>query len=270
MPKVIVLGSSYAVATENHENTHLVVVGEETTVLVDCVGSPLVRLARVGVDPLRISRLVLTHFHPDHVSALPLFLMNLWLLKRREPLHLHGLSYTLERVQKMMELFNWSSWPNFYPVEFHALPEKELAPILNGAEFSIYASPVRHLTPTIGLRIEFPTSKKALAYSCDTEPCQQVVRLARGADVLLHEATGSSPGHTSAYQAGSIAAEAGVAQLYLIHYPTRDFDPHSLLPEAADAFGGPVSLAYDGMVFDFQARLKIDHHPSMKSTHSEF
>ena len=40
MPKIIILGSSNAVPSIDHENTHLVIVGEERTILVDCVSTP--------------------------------------------------------------------------------------------------------------------------------------------------------------------------------------------------------------------------------------
>ena len=41
MPKVIILGSSNAIPTTEHENTHMVVVGEERMVMVDCVSNPI-------------------------------------------------------------------------------------------------------------------------------------------------------------------------------------------------------------------------------------
>ena len=50
MPKIIILGSSNAVPSRDHENTHLVIVGEERTILVDCVSNPIVRLEQAGVD----------------------------------------------------------------------------------------------------------------------------------------------------------------------------------------------------------------------------
>ena len=50
MPKVIILGSSNAVPSKDHENTHLVIIGEERTILVDCVSNPIVRLEQAGVD----------------------------------------------------------------------------------------------------------------------------------------------------------------------------------------------------------------------------
>lgn len=251
MPKLIILGSSNAIADDRHENTQLAVVGNGRALLIDCCGNPIVRLRRAGLDFEDPTDLILTHFHPDHVSGVPLLLMDMWLLGRQRGLNVYGLEYTLERVRKMMDLYQWSRWPNFFPVRFHTLPEAELTPVMNDEEFRVFASPVRHLIPTLGLRIEFPRSEKALAYSCDTEPCEEVVRMAHGADVLLHEATGVSRGHTEAPQAGAIAQEAGVRSLYLIHYPTGDFDSAELIGQAAQNYLGEVRLAEDFMELEF-------------------
>jgi len=65
-------------------------------------------------------------------------------------------------------------------------------------EFDILAVPVQHFIPTIGLRIEFLKFKQVLAYSCDTEPCPQVLHLADGADVLIQGASGLLPRHSPA------------------------------------------------------------------------
>jgi ribonuclease Z len=211
----------------------------------------MVRLRRAGLDFNHLTDLILTHFHPDHVSGVPLLLMDMWLLGRQGPLKIHGLDYTLERVEKMMDFYNWGRWPEFFPVIFHRLPEVEMAPVLETEEWRVFSSPVRHLIPTIGLRIEFPRTKKTLAYSCDTEPCEQVAQLGDRADVLIHEATGPSRGHSGAAQAGSIAQQAGAKSLYLIHYPTGSFDPSTLIPAAEQAFHGPVALAKDFMELQF-------------------
>ncbi len=251
MPKLIILGSSNAVPDENHENTHMALVGHERTVLIDCVNTPVVRLRQAGIVLDQISDIILTHFHPDHVSGVPSLLMNLWLLGRTRPLNIHGLSPTLERTEKLMEFYDWASWPNFFAVRFQRLPEAEMTLVLETEEFRVLASPVRHLVPTIGLRVEFLRSGKALAYSCDTEPCEAVVRLAANVDVLLHEASGRGVGHASADQAGQIAQEAGARALYLIHYPTGAFDPKPLVAEAQKHYSGPVQLALDFMQLEF-------------------
>ena len=251
MPKLIFLGTSNAIPDENHENTHMVVVGLERTVLIDCVSSPILRLQKAGVDFNRLTDLILTHFHPDHVSGVPQLLMNMWLMGRRQPLNIYGLHYTLDRIEDLMGFYGWSEWPNFFPVVFHRLPSEEMTLVLECEEFRFFSSPVQHFIPTLGLRIEFLKTNKIVAYSCDTEPCHQVLRLAEGADLLVHEASGALPGHSSAAQAGEAARQSEVGALYLIHYPTGQFASGDLVSEARQHFEGPVTLAEDYLALDF-------------------
>lgn len=251
MAKLIILGASNAVASQESENTHMVLVGQERTVLVDCVNNPIRRLQQAGVSFHDITDLILTHFHPDHVSGVPLLLMDMWLQGRRQPLHIYGLHYTLDRMERLMGMYSWADWPDFFPVAFHRLPTSEATPVLECEEFAIQSSPVRHLIPTIGLRFQFKRSRKSLVYSCDTEPCEAIVHLAEGADVLIHEATGESQGHSSAEQAGRVASQAEVGKLYLIHYPTGEYTDVNLLTEARRRYQGEVELATDFMTLEF-------------------
>ena len=150
-----------------------------------------------------------------------------------------------------MGFYQWGDWPGFFPVAFHRLPENERVQVLNQGEVTIFSSPVCHVIPTIGLRIEASSSGGIIAYSCDTEPCQAVLNLAQGAGVLIHEATGESVGHSSATQAGATARDAGVKSLVLIHYPVGDSDVAKLVEEARSAFSGDVRLAEDFMKIEF-------------------
>jgi ribonuclease Z len=251
MSKLIILGSSNAIASKESENTHMVLVGEERIVMVDCVNNPIRRLEQADVDFMDLTDLILTHFHPDHVSGVPLLLMDMWLRGRRKPINIYGLHYTLDRMERLMEMYSWEEWPKFFPVAFHRIPASENISLLNCDEFKIVSSPVCHLIPTIGLRFEFKKNQKILTYSCDTEPCVEVVRLASGADILIHEASGASLGHSSAEQAGRVAAQAEVGKLYLIHYPTGDFANGNMIAEARQHYQGEVELAKDFMVLDF-------------------
>jgi ribonuclease Z len=250
MAKLLVLGTANAVADAQHDNTHMAILGREGVTLIDCVSSPKVRLAHVGIALEDIGDLIVTHFHPDHVGGVPLLLMNMWLMGRQRPLRVYGLHACLERLEDMMGFYHWDKWPNFFPVAFHRLPEQERIPVLEKADYRIFASPVRHLVPTIGLRIETLPDSRVVAYSCDTEPTPSVVRLAEGADVLLHESSGGGVGHSSAAQAGDIARQAEVGRLLLIHYPTIDLDEDALLRQARSTFGGPVELARDFQEID--------------------
>ncbi len=251
MARLIVLGASNALGSIRSANTHLALETERRLVLIDAVNDVVVRLQQAGLDPLRLTDLILTHFHPDHVMGVPSLLMDLWLLGRKQPLHIYGLDDTLARTQQMMALFEWETWPNFYPVHFHSDPIQERTTLLADAELFIEAAQVRHMVPTIGLRVTFRHSGKIWAYSCDTEPCDAVIDLAGGADVLFHEATGPGFGHTSPAAAGEIARRAEVGALYLIHYDTHSANDDALMREAEATFGRPVQLAQDFMVLTF-------------------
>ena len=251
MAKLIILGTSNALSSEKSDNTHMVLVGEERNVLIDCVTNPIHTLSKFEIDFNDVTDLVLTHFHPDHVSGGPLFLMDMWLRGRKKPINIYGLHYTLDRFERLMEFYSWAEWPEFFPVAFHRLPANELVTMLDCDEFTTKTSPVHHMIPTIGLQFDFKGSGKRLAYSCDTEPCEPVITLAEGADVLIHEATGASRGHSSAAQAGEIAKKAEVGFLYLIHYPTGEYANDDLINEAQRTFPGKVDLAKDFMVIHF-------------------
>lgn len=245
MSKLIILGSSNSIPDHDHDNTHMVLVGQKSKILIDCASNPVLKLQAVSINVLDLTDIILTHFHPDHVTGLPLLLMDMWLMGRVRPLNIFGLNHTLDRIESMMELYSWKNWPDFYPITFHHIPDGELNPVLDNDEFLVQASLTHHMIPSIGVRLKFKSSGKTVAYSSDTEPCPQVIRLAEKADYLFHEATGELMGHTSALQAGEIAQQAGVKHLYLIHYPTGENPTDQLTSEASQKFNGPVSLAQD-------------------------
>lgn len=251
MPKLIVLGSASAVPSKDHENTHFILEGQKGSVLVDCTGSPLIRLEDAGIDLNSLNDIILTHCHPDHISGVPSLLMSLWLMGRKTSLNIYGLHHTLDCVEKMMGLYEWGEWPNFFPVAFHRLPNHEMTLVMENADFRIFSSPVTHIIPTIGLRIEALGTGKVIAYSCDTEPCSQVIRLGEGADILIHEATGQSYGHTSAAQAGEIAQKAGARTLCLIHYSPDLYGSQDMIEAASANFSGEIRFAEDFLTLEF-------------------
>jgi ribonuclease BN (tRNA processing enzyme) len=126
-------------------------------------------------------------------------------------------------------------------------------PVAEGAclgAMTLRAVPVEHPVAAYALRVEHDDA--SLIYSGDTGPCPGLVELARGADVLLCEAswphvvpgrwTEPPPGlHMSGRQAGEHAAAAGVGRLLLTHVPVW-CDPAALLAEARETFDGPVEL----------------------------
>lgn len=245
-------GTSGAVPTLDRDNTSLAFYTKKEIVLVDCSGSPYQRVIRAGLDPTKVSSLVLTHAHPDHVYGLPSLVHNIGLTGRRAPFHIYGLKETMKSVQGMMELFPLEKKMQ-YEVKLHVVPEKE-CDVLTGLGIRIVSTPVIHAIPAIGLRVEFDTAEEraAVVFSGDNRPSESLLGLAKGVEVLIHEATrleehrtwAAAEGHTTARQAGEVAAQAGVGQLILCHFA---FEIQGRLDEvhrqAKSAFNGPVELA---------------------------
>jgi ribonuclease BN (tRNA processing enzyme) len=92
---------------------------------------------------------------------------------------------------------------------------------------------------------------RSLVYSGDTGECDDLVELARGADVFLCEASWTDspdnpPGiHLSGRQAGEHAARAQVGRLLVTHLIAWS-DVDAVVSEARAAFGGPVERAACG------------------------
>ena len=103
----------------------------------------------------------------------------------------------------------------------------------------------------MGLRIENKHTGTILGYSCDTEPCPGVYGIARDVDILIHEAAGPPPGHSTARMAGEIASEVQARSLYLIHYHVWNKDPSLLVPQASETYDGPIHLCKDLDEFEF-------------------
>lgn len=134
-----------------------------------------------------------------------------------------------------------------------AFDVREVAPgeAFEVGPFAVETRPMRHPVPTLGLRLA--AGGRALAYSADTGPTDDLAALAGGADALLCEATWgdreelAQPFHLLGREAGEHAAAAGTGRLVLTHiWPERDRERTAAA--AAAAFDGPVELAEEGMV----------------------
>jgi ribonuclease Z len=244
------LGTSGAIPSVERDNTALVFYSDAEAVLVDCPGSPYQKILRAGLDPTMVSSLIVTHRHEDHVYGLPSLAHNLGLAGRRSVLHVYALSETMRVIRGFQQVFP-GTLP--YQLELHDVAPEEGRPLLQARGFRIASTPVKHGAPNIGLRVEFdlPAERGTAVYSSDTSPCPSLVTLARGAEVLIHEATmphaeaarAAKDGHTTAWQAGEVATQAGVRRLILCHF---EAGLHGRLDEmrreASETFLGPVEI----------------------------
>ena len=249
MARLIILGSGAALPDASHDNTYLVVEGLESSILIDCAGSPLHKLQTVGVNLDTLDALVVTHHHPDHIYGVPALLLGLWLYGRQRPFRIYGPQRSLDAIASIMDALEWQDWPCEMPVAFHEVEMREGYRIIESPEFEITAAPVEHHVPTIAVKVKYKETGRTIVYSSDTEPCDALARLAQGADILLHESTGGYAGHSTPAQAGAMAKRCGVGKLVLIHFKALDGELNDLQRAAEAEFGGPVELAKDYAVY---------------------
>lgn len=263
------LGTSGAVPSALRDTTSLAFAVPEGAVLVDCGGSPVQKLCRAGVDPLALAHLAITHVHPDHCYGLPSLVQNLLLLGREAPLAIHCRPEHVEPLEALLGVFRLRERPRMFPLTIRAV---DLAPGARAFELAplvFTTAPNDHGTmPNFAVRVDVRAEarsggeasergdgraearRRGVVYSSDTTPCESVVALARGADTLIHEATfparhrGRFGAHSTAEEAGEVAARAGVRRLILTHI---EADYHgevdALAVEARKRFSGVVEVA---------------------------
>ncbi len=244
MEVVHVLGSGAAFSDGSRTTTMLALEGPSGIVVIDCGGDVVQRLLAHGLDPLRVTALIVTHEHADHVGGLPLMLERLWLAGRRLPLPVIGIAPAVAQAVRLHDAFDTGDWPGYAGIAPQVVPHEAGALVLRNTDWRITAAPGAHSVPVIGLRIEAASGAVA-AYSCDTTYAPTIVELARGADLLLHEAAGDTPIHASPCEAARVAVEAGAQRLVLVHL-SHDFDEHG--PEVVRARGSfpKLEIGYDG------------------------
>jgi len=205
-------------------------------------------LARVAAS--QVDAVFISHGHPDHCADLnPLLRARALSDDPPPPLPVYALPGALDAVLALDR-------PGML-ADAYALHEFTAGGRLGIGPFDVLTRLLPHWVPNAGIRLA--AGGQVLAYTGDSGPDPGVAGLARGADLLLAEATyaGDVPPDAQAYlssasQAGRQAARAGAGHLALTHlWPGTGH--HGARTAAAGEYNGPISIATAGLSIDLAA-----------------
>ncbi|HEY7521468.1 MAG TPA: MBL fold metallo-hydrolase [Methylomirabilota bacterium] len=255
---------------------HAVIV-DEVLYVVDCGNGVARQLAQAGVPLPSLRHVFVTHHHSDHNADYGNLVWLAWAAGLRTRVDTWGPPPLATMTRLFFEM-------NAYDIETRIADEGRppLVPLIHVHELTgaglvmqdervrVTAALVDHPPVVPAFAFRFDTADRSIVFSGDTTRCDSVVRLARDADVLIHETlwvpavdrlVARNPNaatlkkhiidsHTAVEDVGRVAAAAGVKTLVLSHLVPAD-DPaitdDMWIAAARPHFKGDIVVAHDGL-----------------------
>ena len=262
--------------------TSHVMVSNGAAYVLDCGLGVTNQFARTGIPFNAVRSIFITHHHPDHNIEYGPFVLLGWVQGMRSSVTAFGPPPLKQMTEDFLRAYNATI--NFWVED---LKVKRLVPpkvtevsapgaVARDENVGVSAAVVDHppVRPALAYRFDF--HDRSIVFSGDTTPIEAVPRLAKGADVLVHEAlywpalegyirdriANGSPiqfddymahmkvDHSAVEDVGRIAREAGVKTLVLSHLtPGIDgIQDEAWREAAARQFKGEIIVARDLLV----------------------
>ena len=251
--QVTILGSGTCTPHLPRSASAVLVETGQSKILMDIGPGTMRRLLESGHTIDDLTHIAISHFHPDHTAELvPLLFATKYAEappRTRLLTVLGGTGLNTFYLGLRNVYGDWIVLPD------DLLQVREIdtrsGDTLPFADFTLTARPVDHRPESLAYRIADPAGR-TVVFSGDTDECDNLVAVARAADLFICEA--SKPdgmkvtGHLTPSLAGRMAALAGAKQLVLTHlYPSCDMV--DIVKQAGGTYKGPVTAAADLMRF---------------------
>jgi ribonuclease Z len=258
--------------------------------LVDAGRGSTIRLFEIGSAPMvsRVTTVLLTHLHSDHVVGLPDLWLTGWIFGRSAPLDLYGPEGTASLARGLEQAFAFDvrmrrDVDERLPGAGAELRAHEVQPgvVLDRAGVRVIAFAVDHrpVTPAYGYRIEY--GGRSVVLSGDTRYSDAVVEAARGADVVIHEVV--SPDverrragvrdpaaveriiahHTTPEEAGRVFAAVRPRLAVYSHIVPSPAAAADLLTPTRRTYSGRLAVGYDLMQIAIGDRIVVSRRRTM-------
>lgn len=280
-------GTGSPLPSKKRAQTCTAIFAGDSFFLVDAGTGSWETIQAAGIPGNKLGGIFLTHFHSDHIGDLSEANLNSWVMGRTTPLSVYGPTGVERVVAGENEAL---ALDNTYRTAHHGaaiaspetagladVPFEAAAPVVvyerNGLK--VTAFPVKHdpVSPAVGYRFDY--EGRSVVVSGDTAYSEDLIAVAKGADVLIHEAQANHmvavlkagaaragnanaekifadiPSyHTTPVEAARAANEAGVKTLILTHLtpaPDNGFAKRIFLRGVSIVRPSGVRLAEDGM-----------------------
>jgi ribonuclease BN (tRNA processing enzyme) len=281
--KLVLLGTAAGpVPGRSRQMTSHVLLSNGAAYVLDCGMGVTDNFARTGIPFQALKSIFITHHHADHnIEYGPLLIVG-WIQGMRLDIRAFGPPPLKQMTDDFMRAYKQTV--DFWAEDFHMKPltkveVKEISgvgPVMQDDNVKVSSILVEHppVKPALAYRFDF--KDRSIAFSGDTAPLEAVAKMAKGADVLVHEtmyvaavekyikgqiAKGRpvkfeafmahmKADHTPVEDVGRIAAEAGVKTLVLSHLtPAIDsITDDTWRTPAAKYFKGEIIVGKDLMV----------------------
>lgn len=221
-----------------------VILVNDAAYVVDCGDGVARQLVLAGVPLPKLRHIFLTHHHSDHNADYGNLILLAWTSGLRTRVDSWGPPPLQQMTRQFMEMNSYDIRTRIedegrIPLEplIHAHELVAGGLVLEDENVRVRATLVDHppVVPAFGFRFDAPD--RSIVISGDTKPSENLIKLAQGADVLVHDAcypaaidrlVAGVPNastlkqsilshHTSAADAGRVAQAAGVKTLVLSH-----------------------------------------------------